>query len=181
MTMRIPAAAVAVAALAFGAPALAAGQAGSDSTTVSTSTNSDDGHAQRFVVLSQHLGQDGHAAHDGTYRVQGNDGTVYQIDGGNGVAVVHAKDGKTYRVLAMGDRAVACGPAHALVDQQGGDAHDKTRVILCGNEAANPAERADRLEHMMDRIQHMDGLSDSSKERLTTALREAITELRAAH
>ncbi|HEY1606589.1 MAG TPA: hypothetical protein VGF77_13435 [Allosphingosinicella sp.] len=88
---------------------------------------------------------------------------VLMLDAGNGL-----------RQLALED----CGGAAPLVDRTDGDGHDRTRILLCGNHAGGPADRSDELEHMLERLQDMDGLSDSIKLRVSADLRDAIEQLR---
>jgi hypothetical protein len=140
------------AAAAFAAPAFAAGQ---DGTT--TTVRDRDGQAERVIVLTDRHGQ------------HGPDDAAAESD-------------RRVRVFSMGDGHMAdCGADHpALVDRGSADGHERTRVVLCGHRELSAADRSVQLEHVLDRVQHMDGLSDSSKERVTAALREAIDQLRTA-
>jgi hypothetical protein len=80
------------------------------------------------------------------------------------------------------DALIACGDDRRVIERSSPDGHDRTKVVLCTRGAELSAEdRSVRLEHVLERIQHMDGLSDSSKERVTAALRGAIEELRNTH
>ncbi|HEX5183384.1 MAG TPA: hypothetical protein VFW19_09570 [Allosphingosinicella sp.] len=88
---------------------------------------------------------------------------VLVLDGGHGL-----------RQLALED----CGGAAPLVDRSDGEGSDRTRIILCGNQARGPADRSVELEHMLERLQDMDGVSDSVKLRVSAALRDAIEQLR---
>ncbi|MDB5693524.1 MAG: hypothetical protein JWO81_2587 [Alphaproteobacteria bacterium] len=153
MTIRSLTLAAAAAAVAFAVPAFAAGAPGSVATT---SVEDEDGHGERVIILT-----DRHSEH--------------RADDGD------AEAGRRVRVFNMGDAHGAdCGAGHPLVDQGSADGHDRTRVILCGHRELSAVDRSTQLEHVLERVQHMDGLSDSSKERVTAALREAIDQLRSA-
>ena len=102
------------------------------------------------------------------HRVSGNEGQLpegrrFRVYGGNGEE--------------MGD----CGADRHVVDRSSPDGHERTKVIICGHTELSAEERSARLEHVLERIQHMDGLSDASKDRVTAALRGAIEELRNTH
>jgi hypothetical protein len=114
---------------------------------------------------------------DGVVVLRAKDGRTYRVDGGQRDFMIHARDGRAYRLSALG----GCGAAHPLVDRSTGDGGENNRVLICSDHDVSAAERTSRLEHALERIQQMDGLSDSSKERVTAALRQAIEELRNAH
>ena len=80
------------------------------------------------------------------------------------------------------DHLVDCGADRRVIERSSPDGREHSKVVLCTRgEEVSAEERSTRLEHVMERIQHMDGLSESSKERVTAALRGAIEELRNAH
>ena len=54
-----------------------------------------------------------------------------------------------------------------------------SRVILCSRGEASPAQRIERLERVLSRLNTGDQLTAEQKERVTAALREAIERLRA--
>jgi hypothetical protein len=90
-------------------------------------------------------------------------------------------DGRRIRVYGLnGDGEIACGADHRVIERSSPDGHEHSKVVLCGHTELSAEERSARLEHVLERIQHMDGLSDSSKERVTAALRGAIEELRSS-
>jgi ribosome assembly protein YihI (activator of Der GTPase) len=51
--------------------------------------------------------------------------------------------------------------------------------VLCGNSQLSAAERADKLEHVLSRLEARDDLSAEQKAKVTAALREAIEKVRA--
>jgi hypothetical protein len=88
-------------------------------------------------------------------------------------------DGHRVRVLSMnGDGEIDCGADHRVIERSSPDGHEHSKIVLCGRTDLSTEERSARLEHVLERIQHMDGLSDASKERVAAALRGAIEELR---
>jgi hypothetical protein len=141
-------------------------------------------------------------AKDGTtYRVDRGDGGVvvlrakdghaYRVRDSKHVFVLRARDGDTYRVASPAraftihdGRGVelssleACDAARPLLDRSTADAHDRTRIILCDHGAAAAGDHSAQLERVLERVQNMEGLSDSSRERVVTALHEAIEQLR---
>jgi hypothetical protein len=120
--------------------------------TSSTTIRDSDGHVERVIVFSD------------SHRERHQDGAGDQ--------------GQRVRVYGMADAAIAhCGD-QPLVERSSADGQQKTRVVICSDHEVNVADRTTRLEHVMERIQNMDGLSDASKERVTQALREAIDQLR---
>jgi hypothetical protein len=136
-------------------------------------------------------------AGDHVVTLRAKDGHAYRV--GDGVVVLRTKDGHRYRVRdedrhvimlssagEPGRRLVLDGAAadcvdHPLVDRASPDGRDHTRVVLCGHGQLSEADRTAQLERVLERMQHMEGLSDSSRERVTAALREAIEELHSAH
>ena len=94
-----------------------------------------------------------------------------------------ARAGDHVRVYSLDrDHLVDCGADRRIIERSSPDGHEHSKVVLCTRgEEVSAEERSARLEHVLERIQHMDGLSDSSKERVTAALRGAIEELRNAH
>jgi hypothetical protein len=155
MAVRILAAAATASALAIAAPAIAAGQASSTTSTIVTDGHDGEGQHERVIVLTDQLREHGgsEAGADGNRRV---------------------------RVYGMGAHMPDCTD-QPLVDHATPDGHERTRVVLCGHRQLSAADRSTQLEHVMERIQHMDGLSDASKERVAAALREAIDQLRNTH
>jgi len=56
---------------------------------------------------------------------------------------------------------------------------DRTRIILCSPGNATPAQRADRLQHVRDRLAGDDDLSAEQRARVTAAIDREIARLRA--
>ena len=155
MATRILAAAAAAASFAIAAPALASGQTPPAPDASVTAVHDGEGQNERVIILT-----DQHREHGGT--AAGSD------------------EHRRVRVYGMGSAHMAdCD--HPIVDHATPDGNNRTRVIVCERRELSAADRSTQLEHVMERIQHMDGLSDSSKERVTAALREAIDQLRNTH
>lgn len=157
MAIKTPilASAAAAAALTVAAPAVASTQTTPAPDTSVASVHDGDGQNERVFVFTdqvrEHRGNE--AGSDERHRA---------------------------RVYAVGANMADCAD-HPLVDNATPDGHDRTRVIICAHRELSAADRSTQLEHVIERVQHMDGLSDSSKERVTAALREAIEQLRNAH
>jgi hypothetical protein len=132
----------------------------------------------------------------GAIVLRAKDGRTFRVQDQDHVMVLRAKDGGTYRVesparaftIRGGDgRGVelssveACDAARPIVDHSTVDEHDRTKIILCDHGAAAAGDRSAQLEQVLERVQNMEGLSDSSRERVVTALREAIEQLRSGH
>ena len=157
MAARILATTAGAAALAIATPAISGGQSSAAPDSVVTNVHDGEGQHERVIVLTDRLREHGQneAGSDQHRRLR-----VYGLDGAN---------------------VTGCADRPPLVDHATPDGHERTRVIVCERRELSAAERSTQLEHVMDRIQHMDGLSDSSKERVTAALREAIDQLRNTH
>ena len=56
---------------------------------------------------------------------------------------------------------------------------DRTRIILCSRGSISPAERAERLQHVRDRLAQDGELSAEQRARVTAAIDRAIANLRA--
>jgi len=203
MTIRLLLLAAAAAAVTAAVPARAAD--GTTSSTTSTSVEDRDGHVERVIVLTDRHrdGRPEDARHDGerdrvhVFSMNGADVAHCERDrplvdrsspdGHDRARVIICRrgegphpDGERQRVRVFGMNGpdgVDCNPDHPLVDRSSPDGHDRTKVIICGHGEATIADRTARLEHVIERIQHMDGLPDSSKDRVTAALREAIEQL----
>lgn len=57
---------------------------------------------------------------------------------------------------------------------------EKARVIVCTRGETSTADRAERLEHVLERINANEDLSAEAKARIGTALRDAIARLNTA-
>ena len=166
--------ALAIAAFGLGAPGIAHPHPEEDG--VSTKT-------EKVIVI-----REGDGKHDGktkrirTFRIEG-DGAA----GPNGERIrtfrVHrdgkAGDGERHvRVLRLdGDRLADCG-GEEVVRSETGDDKDKTKVIICSKGELTEAQRIEKIEKVLTRIQSNDDLSAEHKERVTAALRRAIEDMR---
>jgi hypothetical protein len=81
------------------------------------------------------------------------------------------------RTFMLDHSASACTGTKDEVNATSNDGREKTHVILCGNENASAADRAERLQHALARIESNDSLSAEQKEKVVTALRDAIARL----
>ena len=60
-----------------------------------------------------------------------------------------------------------------------GTDNDRTRIVLCSRGTASPADRAERLQHVRDRLANDSELSAEQRARVTAALDREIARLRA--
>ncbi|MDB5672916.1 MAG: hypothetical protein JWO25_3875 [Alphaproteobacteria bacterium] len=58
---------------------------------------------------------------------------------------------------------------------------EKARIVICNRGNASAADRTKRLEHVIERINSDNELSVETRAQITTALRDAINRLAAAH
>jgi len=86
-------------------------------------------------------------------------------------------DDSHVRTFTFDSAASACTGARDEVNETSGDGREKTRILFCANGNASPAERAERLQHALARIEANDSLSAEQKEKVVTALRDAIARL----
>ncbi|HEY0414080.1 MAG TPA: hypothetical protein VGD66_13165 [Allosphingosinicella sp.] len=84
------------------------------------------------------------------------------------------------RVVELGGpEGASCGGGTPTeVNSASPDGREKTRIVICGHDGVSAAERADKLEKALTRIQQNDELSAEHKARVTAALQEAIERLR---
>ena len=92
------------------------------------------------------------------------------------------KDART-RVFRMerGDLLAHCDGEKSEIDETSGgeDEKQRTRIVICDKGGGvDAAKRAEALEKALARISENDELSPEHRERVTTALREALTRLR---
>jgi hypothetical protein len=64
------------------------------------------------------------------------------------------------------------------VDQTSVDGRQRTRILVCGNTQLSSAERVEKLEHVLSRLEARDDLSAEQKAKVTAALREVIEKAR---
>ena len=93
----------------------------------------------------------------------------------------HGKDGgrhvRAFRI--DGDNMIDCDGEKTEVDESTGGERERTRVVICGKGDLNAAQRIERLEQALGRINANQELSVEHKEKVTAALREAMERLRA--
>jgi hypothetical protein len=83
--------------------------------------------------------------------------------------------------FALADGAASCSGSRDEVSQQSEDGKQKTRIVLCSTGEMSAADRAERLQHAIARVEANQELSAEQKEKVVTALREAIERLQATH
>jgi hypothetical protein len=90
-------------------------------------------------------------------------------------------DGAHVRTFMLDHAATACTGARDEVNESSGDGRERTHIILCGNGNVSAADRAERLQHALARIEANDSLSAEQKEKVVVALRDAIARLQSEH
>lgn len=172
-------------AVAAGAAVLAAGLAGA--AFAHPHEEGDKGEkATRMIVITER------ATHDGKEGAQGDKVRRFRIerDGhgkpgeGTHVRTFHierdGKGGPGVHAFALGDgHALNCDEGDKLVDETAGDDKEKTKVVIC-SKGSTSAQRAERLEQAISKINSNSEISAEHKARITTALRAAIDRARAA-
>jgi hypothetical protein len=88
-----------------------------------------------------------------------------------------SSDDAHVRTFTLDSATSACTGDKDEVSATSADGREKTHILLCGNGNASPAERAERLQHALARIGSNDSLSADQKEKVVTALRDAIARL----
>lgn len=95
----------------------------------------------------------------------------------------HGKDGERHvRAFRIdGANMLDCDGEKTEVDEATGGESERmrTRVVICGKGDLNAAQRIERLEQALGRINANAELSAEHKEKVTAALREAMERLRA--
>ncbi|MBV9929763.1 MAG: hypothetical protein JO013_02320 [Alphaproteobacteria bacterium] len=76
------------------------------------------------------------------------------------------------------DLAAHCAGQKDEVNAASDDGKQRTRILVCGNTQLSAAERAERLEHVLSRLEARDDLNAEQKAKVTAALREAIERVR---
>ncbi|HEY0314240.1 MAG TPA: hypothetical protein VGC56_17330 [Allosphingosinicella sp.] len=71
-----------------------------------------------------------------------------------------------------------CAGTKDEVDQTSADGRQRTRILVCGNTQLSSAERVEKLEHVLSRLEARDDLSAEQKAKVTAALREVIEKAR---
>ena len=94
----------------------------------------------------------------------------------------HADGGEVHRFRVEGgdDFIAKCEGTKDEVAEASPDGRERTRIVLCAHNQLSAAERVEKLEHVLSRLEARDDLSAEQKARVTAALREAIDKVRAA-
>jgi hypothetical protein len=92
---------------------------------------------------------------------------------GDGRAEIRDGDSKVVIADCGGDKTEFSGGDEAK--------GEKARVVICTRGNVSSADRARRLEHVLERINSDDALSAETKAKIGTALRDAIARLNTAH
>jgi hypothetical protein len=83
--------------------------------------------------------------------------------------------------VALADGGASCTGNADEVSQQSEDGKQKTKIVICSAGEASPADRAERLQRAIARVEANQELSAEHKEKVVAALREAIERLQATH
>lgn len=168
--------ALAIAGFGLGAPGIAHPHGDEDGAVTKT---------EKVIVI-----REGDGKHDGktkrvrTFHIEG-DGPAAGDSEGRRIRTFHVeRDGKAgdgerhVRVMRLdGDRLADCGGEEVVRSETGGE-NDKTKVIICSKDQLTQAQRIEKIEKVLTRIQSNDELSAEHKERVTAALRRAIEDMR---
>ena len=167
--------ALAIAGFGLGAPGIAHPHGDEDGAVTRT---------EKVIVI-----REGDGKHDGktkrvrTFHIEG-DGPVAADSEGRRIRTFRVeRDGKAggerhVRVMRLdGDRLADCGREEVVRSETGGE-NDKTKVIICSKGELSQAQRVEKIEKVLTRIQANDDLSAEQKERVTAALRRAIEDMR---
>lgn len=166
--------ALVIAGFAMGAPGIAHPHGDEDSATTKV---------EKVIILREGDGKhDGKGKHLRTFRIEG-DGAAGED--GRRIRTIHVeRDGKAgdgerhVRVMRLdGDDLENCGGERIVRSETGGE-NDKTKVIICSKGELTQAQRVEKIEKVLTRLQASDDLSAEQKERVTAALRRAIEDMR---
>jgi hypothetical protein len=166
--------ALAIAGFGLGAPGIAHPHGDEDGAVTKT---------EKVIVI-----REGDGKHDGktrrvrTFHIEG-DGAAGKD--GERIRTFHVeRDGKAgdgerqVRVMRFdGGQLADCGGDEIVRSETGGE-NDKTKVIICSKGELSQAQRVEKIEKVLTRIQANDDLSAEQKERVTAALRRAIEDMR---
>lgn len=172
--------------LALGSPGLAAQQGEAKEKTKEKAEWTD--RREERIIIRTHRDGDGnraghrdHAHGDGDRREERR--VIVRTHDGHGG---HAEgDGDRHRMFMMhlGDRdrmaEAHCGEGERFEANEGDD-NNRTRVILCSRGNATPAQRAERLQNVRERLAGDDDLSAEQRQRVLAAIDREIARLRGA-
>jgi hypothetical protein len=119
----------------------------------------DSAHVEKIIVITSHRDRDEGDRERGEGR-RGRHVEAIRIDGAGSMA--------------------DCGGARTAISQSTGNERERTRVVFCSSDALSAVQRAEKLEHVLARINSSEHLSAESKGRVAAAIRRAIEELRSA-
>lgn len=139
---------------------------GHSETTTERSAGDGDAHGgpgerHESVIIMTHRG-DGHGEGHGEAHGDAGDHHMMMMMHGDGATIV------------MPD----CGHGPNDFNAEEGDANNRTRIVLCGNGGATPAQRAEHLQRARDRLARNSELSAEQKARITATLDREIARLR---
>ena len=168
--------ALAIAAFGLGAPGIAHPHGDEDDAVTKT---------ERVIILREGEGKHaGEGKKVRRFRIVG-DGPAGADGEGRRIRTFHIdRDGKAgkgerhVRVMRFdGGELADCG-GEEVVRSETGDDKDKTKVIICSKDQLTEAQRIEKIEKVLTRIQANDDLSAEHKDRVTAALRRAIEDMR---
>lgn len=135
-----------------------------------------EGEQREHAEGTRHSGHREHANHDRRVIVRTHRGDSHQAaPGGHGDQaphVFHMRQGPGVH-LAMAE----CDEDQRTEVSEG-EGNERTRVILCSRGEADPAQRAERLQRVRDRLAEESELSAEQRARVSAALDREIARLR---
>jgi beta-lactamase regulating signal transducer with metallopeptidase domain len=170
--------------LAVGSPGLAAQQEETKENSKAERT----GHHEERIIIRTHRADGEHRDHAAHREHAAGDGRheerrviVRTHDGHGGHAEGNA-DRHRMMMMHLGDRdhmaAAHCGDGQRTEVNEGGD-NQRTRVILCNRGDGTPAQRAEHLQRVRERLAGEDDLSAEQRQRVLAAIDREIARLRA--
>jgi beta-lactamase regulating signal transducer with metallopeptidase domain len=167
--------------LAFGSPGLAQPDQAAAQAQAPADTHRTERREERIIIHTDHDGHtttERHGAAGGpTERrerviVMTHDGEGNHAAGDQHAMVMH-HDGDTHEIVIPD-----CSGGQSDEVNEGSE-NNRTRIVLCSRgDSASPAERAERLAHVRDRIANDTDLNAEQKARVTAALDRQIARLR---
>jgi beta-lactamase regulating signal transducer with metallopeptidase domain len=159
-----------------------------DTNTQSWTQSDDSGHQQRIIIRTERSGDDANAAEHREHMEHMSDGgghserVIVMTRHGDG-AEGHADHGAMPHIEMHGPHGDVtvpnCDQGQRDEINEGTDGN-QTRIVLCsrGGEAT-PAQRAERLQHVRDRLADESELSAEQRARVLAAIDAQIARLRA--
>ena len=176
-TARFAAAAgvLAIAGFAIGAPGIAHPHGDEDEATTKK--------VEKVIILREVDGKhEGKGKRLRTFHIEGDGAAGHD---GKRIRTFHIpRDGKAgdgerhVRVMRFGAGDLEdCGGDQVVRSETGGE-NDKTKVVICSKDQLTEAQRIEKIEKVLNRIQSNGELSPEHNERVTAALRRAIEDMR---